>query len=547
MLRRSLSALAWLLVCAAALFPGARAQPPDGFSDPGPLRPEQILVLANLNFGPSIDLAREYMQARGIPPENLFIVGMGDEESISRRDYEQAVAGPLREFFIENDLRAVRCLLLMHGAPLRILEAPATAEMKRMDLLRADAFALAVERLGAIRDELNTLVAAAPAASPPEMPPAEMGEPADQLACAEHELEAALRAAADRITSPAGTPDPRAAARWAELWVEAFGQSPPAQLGLDAPAPPPAGPPVDRRRIELLLLKPLDPDALTELLDLVAARNGLVGRAHLALQLAGRFRPDWRHRAALDSELATLFWPEFSPAGPLPNPHYFRRRADGPQPPTLLTCRLDAPDAETVRRMIADCLRIERAGLRGNVYIDARGKPLSESGYGDYDENLRRLARFLDRETSLTVILDDDETLFQPGAAPAAALYCGWYSLANYVDAFEFVPGAVGYHIASSEAMTLRRDNARNWCPALLRDGVAATLGPVEEPYLTAFPRPTEFFAHLLAGRRSLAEVYALTLPSVSWMMTLIGDPLYRPFAAHPVLDEDQFARLLRE
>jgi len=29
--------------------------------------------------------------------------------------------------------------------------------------------------------------------------------------------------------------------------------------------------------------------------------------------------------------------------------------------------------------------------------------------------------------------------------------------------------------------------------------------------------------------------------------MTLIGDPLYRPFAAHPVLDEDQFARLLRE
>ena len=42
------------------------------------------------------------------------------------------------------------------------------------------------------------------------------------------------------------------------------------------------------------------------------------------------------------------------------------------------------------------------------------------------------------------------------GNDPDAALYCGWYSLAKYVDAFDWKPGAVAYHLASSEAHTLR-------------------------------------------------------------------------------------------
>jgi hypothetical protein len=61
-------------------------------------------------------------------------------------------------------------------------------------------------------------------------------------------------------------------------------------------------------------------------------------------------------------------------------------------------------------------------------------------------------------------------------------------------------------------------------------------MGPVEEPYLTAFPLPTDFFGLLLTGRYSLVECYYLTTPKVSWMMTLIGDPLYRPFARNPAL-----------
>src|SRR5690606_3196617 len=125
--------------------------------------------------------------------------------------------------------------------------------------------------------------------------------------------------------------------------------------------------------------------------------------------------------------------------------------------------------------------------------------------------------------------------LFQAGDCPEAALYCGWYSLAKYVDAFDWAPGAVAYHLASSEATTLRKADSQVWCKRLIEDGVAATIGPVDEPYLFAFPRPEEFFALVLRGELSLVECFYQTQPFNSWRMILIGDPLYRPFKNRPM------------
>lgn len=99
----------------------------------------------------------------------------------------------------------------------------------------------------------------------------------------------------------------------------------------------------------------------------------------------------------------------------------------------------------------------------------------------------------------------------------------------KYVDAFDFVDGAVGYHIASFEAADLRNRASSQWCPAMLVDGITATLGAVDEPYLSAFPKPKDFFKELLKGK-CLAEAYYRTKPHNSWQLILIGDPLYKPF-----------------
>ncbi len=63
-----------------------------------------------------------------------------------------------------------------------------------------------------------------------------------------------------------------------------------------------------------------------------------------------------------------------------------------------------------------------------------------------------------------------------------------------------------------------------------LEEGIAATTGPVGEPYVQAFPVPEMFFQFLLEGSWTLAECYALSQPFWSWPMVLIGDPLYTPF-----------------
>jgi hypothetical protein len=127
---------------------------------------------------------------------------------------------------------------------------------------------------------------------------------------------------------------------------------------------------------------------------------------------------------------------------------------------------------------------------------------------------------------------EETPAVFKPGAAPEAALYVGWYSLRKYVPAFSWNRGAVGYHVASFEATALRNGESPEWCPQMIRNGVAATLGPVEEPFLMAFPPPEEFFPLLLTGRYTIAECYWRTLPLTSWQMILLADPLYNPFAA---------------
>jgi hypothetical protein len=100
--------------------------------------------------------------------------------------------------------------------------------------------------------------------------------------------------------------------------------------------------------------------------------------------------------------------------------------------------------------------------------------------------------------------------------------------------------------MASSEAVTLRNADSEVWCKRMLEDGVCATLGPVREPYLAAFPPPDQFFALLLTGKFTLAETYYRTKPFNSWVMVLVGDPLYTPFKHHPALAEEKLPGKLR-
>ena len=242
-------------------------------------------------------------------------------------------------------------------------------------------------------------------------------------------------------------------------------------------------------------------------------------------------------QAAVDSELALVLSGDYPLAGWLPNPYFlgFQRQATLlNKDEVLIVGRLDGPDPATARRLIDDSLWAEREGLQGRACFDARWpRPAATGlqGYALYDAALHAAAEGLRASGRMhSVRLDANEALFQPGDCPDTALYSGWYSLGLYVGAFTWARGAIGYHIASGECVTLKRPGAQGWCKRLLEEGVAATIGPVNEPYVQAFPPPDLFFSTLAEGYLSLGETYLVTLPYLSWQMTLIGDPLYQPF-----------------
>jgi uncharacterized protein (TIGR03790 family) len=241
-------------------------------------------------------------------------------------------------------------------------------------------------------------------------------------------------------------------------------------------------------------------------------------------------------RASVDSELSVVKVADAPIGGWIENPFYIgfsKRQTSISKTEVLMVSRLDGPDPASVRRIIDDSIAAEKKGLTGVAYFDARW-PMDEtatsSAYRRYDRAIQRAARRVKQSGRLPVVVDTAGALFQPGQCPRAALYCGWYSLAKYVDAFGWQQGAVGFHVASSECTTLKKENSQVWCKRMIEEGICATVGPVGEPYLQSFPEPEVFFGLMAEGVLSLAECYTVSLPYLSWKMVLIGDPLYRPF-----------------
>jgi uncharacterized protein (TIGR03790 family) len=296
-----------------------------------------------------------------------------------------------------------------------------------------------------------------------------------------------------------------------------------------------------------------DPQSRQTLRNLVRDNFGLLEYARL-LQVQLEFTQNNETIAALDSELALLRWDYYARARWQVN--YLRYEIPAWHgPPVLMVMRLDAPDAGTVRDMIIASIKVEKEGLKGRAVVDSRGmsaqsKDKTQAEYAPFDDRVRNLAHFIKDKTSLPLVWDDRPDIILKGARGEkirdVAVYCGWYRVAQYEPAFAFKLGAVGYHIASFELTTLHGGTG-GWVKNLISDGVVATLGAVAEPYLSAFPMPDEFFPLLFTGKLSLAEVYWKTCPMCSWMITMIGDPLYRPFKENPLVPVEDLSPALQK
>ncbi|MBI3877415.1 MAG: TIGR03790 family protein, partial [Verrucomicrobia bacterium] len=245
-----------------------------------------------------------------------------------------------------------------------------------------------------------------------------------------------------------------------------------------------------------------------------------------------------RNEAAVDSELALLPLARagYTLAGAFDNPHYGTTNSAAMHPTNgiLLVARLDGPTADIARGLVDKALQAESDGLWGRAYFDARG--LTNGPYLLGDEWIRGAASTARRFGFETVLDDKPETF--PAAFPLShvALYAGWYD-ANMSGPFartqvEFMPGAIAYHLHSFSAQTLRT-GSDHWVGPLLARGATATMGCVDEPFLTGTPNLHVFFERLMQGFTFGEAAYA-SQAALSWQTTVAGDPLYRPFGRSP-------------
>ncbi len=234
------------------------------------------------------------------------------------------------------------------------------------------------------------------------------------------------------------------------------------------------------------------------------------------------------NHASVDSELALLPAPPgLSMTAFVPNP-YFEGK---PVPDTdanriIKVSRLDGPTKADVIRLIDRTLEAEESGLIGRAYIDSGG-PHSKG-----DEWLHRAG-----ELAQAAYFDTEfETTRRPRGYPdrldVPALYFGWYRPNAYgpwrEPRWSVPPGAIGYHLHSYSATTVR-SASRRWVGPLVAQGYSATFGYVHEPYLEFTIRPDLFMQFLLDGK-SFGDAIMMSNPALSWQAVAIGDPLYQPF-----------------
>ena len=256
-----------------------------------------------------------------------------------------------------------------------------------------------------------------------------------------------------------------------------------------------------------------------------------------------------RNEAAVDSELAWLpRVDENLPLnGPLLNWVYGTTNLAllSPTNGILLVSRLDGPSAAIARGLVDKSLEAERDGLWGRGYFDARGLT-TETNLLIGDEWILGAARIW-QDLGFDTVVDDKPALFALDFPMSQiAFYAGWYSEHPagpfQLPKVEFMPGAFAYHLHSFSACTLRSTNDF-WCGPLLAKGATCTMGCVTEPYLVLTPNIAVFLARFSISQFSFGEAAWAAQPALSWQTTVVGDPLYRPFAKTPQQLQDDLAR----
>ncbi|MBX9766881.1 MAG: TIGR03790 family protein, partial [Bdellovibrionales bacterium] len=165
--------------------------------------------------------------------------------------------------------------------------------------------------------------------------------------------------------------------------------------------------------------------------------------------------------------------------------------------------RLDGVSPAQAISLVDRAMFAERNGLDGQGCFDqtysAPIKGVEDTGYRSGDWDIYRASQIAQ---SVGFPVTYDQTNVEFGTLPAllrcenSSLYAGWYSYANYNDAFSWTNGAMGLHLDSGSAENPR--GRKNWAGEALHRGITFTSGSVSEPYLGNLVHPDGFYMNVI-------------------------------------------------
>jgi len=245
--------------------------------------------------------------------------------------------------------------------------------------------------------------------------------------------------------------------------------------------------------------------------------------------------------ASVDSELAGLPMKISGSGldGPRRNPYYgSREEFSSARFGIYLVTRLDGYTFADVRGMIDRALGARDSGA---AVLDARGDTLESDG----DLWLRKAARLLPRNR-----VHADFTGAVVSGVKGVIAYASWGSndgnRKTRDTGMEYLPGAIVTEYVSTDGRTFMEPppgweittwgnraghfagSPQSLSADFVRQGATGVSGHVYEPYLGFTPRPDILLPAYMVEGKTLGESFWSSIPAVSWMNVVVGDPLCR-------------------
>lgn len=483
-------------------------------------------------------LAEAYAAARGVPEGRIIEVDVPDNVEIAREFYEASIASAVRKQLDERQLRPqAKCLVLFYGIPLRIRERDSTPqERTEVDTVINPMISTLQTQLRDAATKLEKLATSLD----PNFRPAQGLETSDQIRERLMAANTASTEALKSVTDPQRQQQLAQELRAAQMALVTMPKLP--GLSTTRPATMPA-----QQEVDAWMADSGNPTSRHQIRQTMYFA-GNVFQMLVALEMQKRTLTAKESEASVDSELSCLDLGAYDRTRWVINPFHQSNLAPALKEKVIRTARIDGPTPQIAQRVFENAIAVEKEGLKGDLVLDARGLS-GKGGFGTYehfDGSIRNAVKYAAGASELKTIFDNNEPLLPNGSSDQAAIYCGWYAVRKYAPTVKLLPGSIAYHVGSFEMVTLRSQHETGWCRGLMLDGADVTLGPVGEPYLAAFPPADDFLGLLFTGKPTLVEAYWASIPITSWKMVLIGDPLYRPFAAKPVISSDRLPEALQ-